>query len=68
MALTDDFASRLDKITCGDDELLDIEKRIASISDELMKSAAAIEPWSPKPRFLTETVPSSASLSPTTSI
>ena len=42
MALTDDFASRLDKITCGDDELLDIEKRIAAISDELMKSAAAI--------------------------
>ena len=42
MALTDDFASRLDKITCGDDELLDIEKRIAAISDELIKSAAAI--------------------------
>lgn len=42
MALTDDFASRLDKITCGDDELLDIEKRIAVISDELTKSAAAI--------------------------
>ena len=42
MALTDDFASRLDKITSGDDELLDIEKRIAAISDELMKSAAAI--------------------------
>lgn len=42
MALTDDFASRLDKITCGDDELLDIEKRIAAISDELTKSAAAI--------------------------
>ena len=42
MALTDDFASRLDKITCGDDELLDIEKRIATISDELTKSAAAI--------------------------
>lgn len=42
MVLTDDFASRLDKITCGDDELLDIEKRIAAISDELMKSAAAI--------------------------
>ena len=42
MALTDDFASRLDKITCGDEELLDIEKRIAAISDQLMKSAAAI--------------------------
>ena len=42
MDLTDDFASRLDKITCGDDELLDIEKRIAAISDELTKSAAAI--------------------------
>ena len=42
MALTDDFASRLDKIISGDDELLDIEKRIAAISDELIKSAAAI--------------------------
>lgn len=42
MALTDDFASRLDKIISGDDELLDIEKRIAAISDELTKSAAAI--------------------------
>ncbi|MBQ5895702.1 MAG: DNA repair protein RecN [Bacteroidaceae bacterium] len=41
-ALTADFASRLDKIVCGDDDILDLERRIGVIGKELSALAGEI--------------------------
>ena len=41
-ALTADFASRLDKIVCGDDDILDLERRIGVLGKELATIAGEI--------------------------
>ena len=41
-ALTADFASRLDKIVCGDDDILDFERRIGVLGKELSALAGEI--------------------------
>ena len=41
-ALTADFASRLDKIVCGDDDILDLERRIDALGKQLCALAGEI--------------------------
>ena len=42
LALAADFAERLDKIVCGDDDIRALEQRIAALGKELAASAAEI--------------------------
>ena len=41
-ALTGDFASRLDRIVCGDDDILDLERRIGVLGKQLETIASEI--------------------------